>query len=418
MNPSEISSISDVWYCLQRDKEIPIVKVIERIPKENISREDLARKEIKDEVDKFGYYDVVFKWSDEDVKTLERLTSLGYVEKRKDKVYKVNWYYDAYPYLPAINLRGSLFINLNQTSTFTHNYLTSKQFKNFVETAKLFKDGKDKGLHRHIKWDYEVTYFYETDIYEIKDSFFDAIFVLPNSEKNNLIIYLTEPFIQTSMSGSKKSYKKNWKRLKEIPIEDFLTGAVKVEPYVDTLEWKKKIKGYLIFEDELYTLLAKPEPLEKDYEKLSKLEFLDGGEFSANNMRASYFEDRIADHLRSNGYLAKTRLKYYGKEIDVFAEKIQENREIVVCECKLRFEDAPITIDELERFKEKQEIVLQNEVADAKFWFVVNTDKLGYGAQDYANKNNMTIKTVRLPKNWKNRNDWSVTDLNTISIQS
>lgn len=414
MDSIQYRTLSNLWWILLRNKEIYVKRIHSRIPKDKLSKEDLEKPEISKQVKEFGYYDVVRSNSSDEIKILEQLTELGYLEKRTDKVYKVQLFYEAHPYIPHIGIDGHLGLQLNSRNHFGYHYFNSKRFENFVETAKLFGEGMEAGLHRHIRFGYSLDYSYETEVYEIKDKYFDAIF-FGSVIDDKIAVGLAQPFIQTRISNKETKYMKNWKKVKEITIDDFLVGPSRIDPMIDELDWKKKMKGYLMYEDQPYTLLVEPKNSEEEEHKgmLSSPDFFDTGEFSPESMRSRLFEEVAANYIRSIDYVVKTRVQYFGKEIDIFSEKLsKEKKDMIICECKLRMEDSPLTIDELQTFNDKKELVIKHEFFEnCEFWMISNTEQLIDGVKKYADEHDIKIKVARLPRNWKARSDWSINKL-------
>lgn len=414
MDSSQFQNLSQLWFRLQKNKEIHATTVHNRIPKENLSKEDLGKPHISEQITKVGYYEVSDSLSLEEIKVLEELINLGYLEKRAEKMYKVDFSYTAHPYLPHIGIEGHLGLQLNSTHHFDYSYFDSKQFENFVATAKSLNEHTRLGLHKHVKFDYNLEFNYETDVYEMKDKYFDAILV-GSFVNNSVSIFLSQPFVQRRFSSKKEKSMKNWNKIREIPLDDFLTGPSKIDPLIDQLAWKKELVGYLMYEDQAYEILVEPQTSEEEKNQglLSAPDFFDTDEFSAESMRSRLFEEVVANFIREKGYAAKTRVKYFGKEIDVFSENITEkSKDLIICECKMRMDDSPITLDEVELFNEKKDLVAKHEVCDkCEFWLVSNTEQLMDGVKNYADEHDIKIQTAKLPKNWKARSDWTINNL-------
>ncbi len=143
--------------------------------------------------------------------------------------------------------------------------------------------------------------------------------------------------------------------------------------------------------------------------------------FSEENFLSRRFEEQVSAYLvRTFNYDAAVGIKpayLDGKEIDVLAEKGVMPKTITVCECKLRLNESPIAIQELNDFAEKIVRIKQNETKRGEvkffFWFVSNTDKSEGGVKEFAKKEGMELKKAELSKNWKGRSDWSVVEINT-----
>lgn len=143
--------------------------------------------------------------------------------------------------------------------------------------------------------------------------------------------------------------------------------------------------------------------------------------FSEENFLSRRFEEQVAAYLvRRFNYDAAVGIKpayLDGKEIDVLAEKGVMPKTITVCECKLRLNESPITIQELNDFAEKIVKIKQNETKRGEvkffFWFVSNTDRTEDGVKESAKKERIELMKAELSKNWKGRSDWSVVEINT-----
>lgn len=145
------------------------------------------------------------------------------------------------------------------------------------------------------------------------------------------------------------------------------------------------------------------------------------------NFLARIFELQVESFLRKQyGYInTDTSFKppyLKGREIDVIARKdiLTKRSTLTVCECKLRFDDRPITEKEIEEFAEKLEIIKEYEILKAEKegknlklygWLITNTSKLSESAIKLAEKRKIEIKVVRLPKNWRQRSDWNILGL-------
>ncbi len=141
--------------------------------------------------------------------------------------------------------------------------------------------------------------------------------------------------------------------------------------------------------------------------------------FSEENFLSRRFEEQVASYLvrKFNYGYAVSMKPYYldGKEIDVLAEKGVMPKTITVCECKLRLNDSPITMQEVNDFAEKIVKIKQNETKRGEVtfysWFVTNTDKLEEGVREFTKKEGIELKRAKLSNNWKHRSDWSVLEI-------
>ena len=136
---------------------------------------------------------------------------------------------------------------------------------------------------------------------------------------------------------------------------------------------------------------------------------------SYENHHSHLFEMNVAKYMETN-FEYKTQYNFRPaylkkKEIDVFCEKGGKLRKMTTCECKLRFNDSPITLDEVKQFHKKIKLVEKNETirGHVRFnhWFVSNTQSIESFAKKFADKNKIEIKFAHLSSNWKKRSDWS-----------
>jgi len=421
MDAEELDELRRTWSTLTLRKRMPVKKVYDRVPKDRISAEDLKKPEVAEEVQKFGFYDVKHVLSDKTVKALELLTALGYLEKRTDTFYQVGYVYEAHPYVPYISPFGSVAIKPNTKFHQSHRTFDSGEYKIFQETAMIFKNQLLDKMHKHITiFNYGLEFSYETTVYELKDRYFDAFTVGYAPGENKLIVHLAEPYVT---SDGKRDVKHH-KQLEEIPQDVFLAGSVAVDHFVDRLEWKKKSIGVVVRDDETFFIVPK-EVAEEEEERHSVFQmpdFFDKGLYSPENFFSRVFEDSVAHYLKiSQDYEAEQRVKpdyLNGGEIDVFAEKGVSPKKIMVCECKLRFEDAPINMDEITYFQTKAEKIRQNESKRGNvsfdFWFVTNTDKLAEGVKAFASEHKIELKNARLTSGWKKRADFKVEEIRAI----
>lgn len=410
-------AIARVWTILLRSKTVQSKTVFSRVAKDNLAPSSLADPKVKEQIDKLGYYDVMHELSKAELQALETLVSLGYVEKRRDRIYNAEWHYVAHPYVPHLSPSGVVGISGSMSAPFASFDLNSKQFKAFEQTATSFRSQVQAGKHPHITFfDFGVAFDYETDVYELNDRYFDALDVQYFESEHRLVVTLTEPYVRTH--DNKASKELNY--IKSIDAEDFLKHTAKVEEEVSGLEWKKKAIGIIIHKDEAYTIMPPGSTKENKKNEQKSIwqmpNFLEGGIYSHPNYMSRIFEDAVANFLRENyGYEATTRFKpkyLDGLEIDVFAEKKIKAREITICECKLRLNDSAITMSELDDFWKKIQTIKENEDrrGDTRFhfWLVTNAKALEDGVEDYAKKVGVDIMQAELSANWKKRSDWSV----------
>ena len=204
-----------------------------------------------------------------------------------------------------------------------------------------------------------------------------------------------------------------------------MPSKLEIDAAIDELEWKKKYIGVILHENRIYTLLQPHAPTDgktKD-DQLRYLQmpnFLADDVFPFENLLSHLFEIKVGEFLRQkynyNNVLTRYNPIYLGgKEIDIFAEKGYRERSLTICECKLRLYDSPISLPEVEDFGEKVPVIREKEASIRqtrfKFWFVTNADSLGVGVKAYAKRKKIELMKARLPTNWRNMSDWSVSSL-------
>jgi hypothetical protein len=115
--------------------------------------------------------------------------------------------------------------------------LQSKEYENFIKTSKELKNQIDLGYHRHImSFEYCEMFNFPTTVYEIKDRYLDVIGIRYDEISKIYEIDLVEP----ELSEINNIYKKSHKIIKETKI-NFLDGATKIDPLIDSIQWKKEL---------------------------------------------------------------------------------------------------------------------------------------------------------------------------------
>jgi len=413
----ELSFLCEAWSMLMRNKVVQARTVYNQIKPEHIAKDRLEDPEVASEIEKTGFYEVSSDQQTEIIKALDYLVELGYVEKRIDTIYNTYWVFIAHPYIPHLSISGAIGI-ISDSGSSSHSFsLNSKQYKIFKDTAKKFKDQVDLGKHPHIThFSYGVDYSYKTYIYEIKTRYFDAIYPRYNKNKDKMRIDVVEPIIERR---NEKKYK-NWEIIDTIEGDILLNNPKEIDHLIEEIEWKKKYDGVLIFQDEVYTLIPKKQKKIIENENIESPwtmpNFLDGGIISYENFLSRIFEDATAEFLRDkHGYGTRARIKpnyLEGKEIDVFAVKNTEPRHITVCECKLRFNNAPITISEITCLNKKIKIIEEKEGERGQTifhkWMVSNSTNFEQGVVEYAKNIGIELVITDIGKNWKKRSDWKI----------
>ena|SRR2546426_6544152 len=247
-DPKQWPILASTWNRLMREKKIPAKVVYQRIPAKQISEGDKERPEIKEQLARQGHVEVASPIRDYQLDVLESLLKLGYVKKRTSIFYKTWIRKEVWLYEPKMQPLGSLTLSGPEKQSSASYHLEHNEYERVVDGFKQIKEEMAKGLHRHVK---DVTigveYEYKTDVYEVEDDFFDAVYLQVKDDK--LKVWLTLPFIESS-NGNKD--RKNWERLGEADSARFLSGKEAFLPEIRGLEWKKGAIGAVIFDDEGY----------------------------------------------------------------------------------------------------------------------------------------------------------------------
>lgn len=413
----ELRAISDAWRKLMMDKTVRARTVYHQIKPENLAPERLEDPEVKKQLEEKGHYEVAHELPEEIIEALESLTEIGYVEKKVDRIYNVGWYYIAHPYVPHISVSGAVGIISDSKSHSESMTLNSSQYDVFDKTARKFKMQVDEGKHPHItRFAFNVDFSYETDVYELKTKYFDAIALSYNQSKKELKAHVTEPIVERRNDRESK----NWEMIETIDAELFLSDPDAINAKVEELEWKKEVDGILVFQGRAYTLIPPDKKINMETEDeenpWAMPNFLDGGIMATSNYLSRIFEDATAEFLRDTyHYDIKTRHKpeYLGnKEVDVFAEKGVSPRQITICECKLRFNEAPISMSEVNKLSVKARAIEDNERTrgETKFykWLVTNSKTFEAGVLEYAKNLGIKIITADIGERWRKRSDWKI----------
>jgi len=144
------------------------------------------------------------------------------------------------------------------------------------------------------------------------------------------------------------------------------------------------------------------------------------------NLQARYFETCVQEFLRSRyGYTdVITRYKplyLKGKRLDVYARKgvLGERKTVTLCECKLRFNNKEIKLEEIDDFfnvaskvKKYEEELIAKEGGSLKFetWVITNTTVLPSDLE-IIHKNDVRVMIAKLPSNWWKRGDWKIINI-------
>ncbi len=85
-------AIARSWTLLLQKGTLQAKQVSHRITRENANFIGLKGEEVRKQIDQFGYYDVVDEQPKEILDSLDSLVSLGYLDKKIDKMYNVGFY--------------------------------------------------------------------------------------------------------------------------------------------------------------------------------------------------------------------------------------------------------------------------------------------------------------------------------------
>jgi len=130
-----------------------------------------------------------------------------------------------------------------------------------------------------------------------------------------------------------------------------------------------------------------------------------------DNLASYKFEREVESYLRGEHQYTHSRCNYkppyLGKDIDVYASKGERVVTITICECRLRFNDRPIEVTEIEKFSKLVSVVRDYERKRATkegkrvklhAWFVTNADSIENKAASMAKRNKIDIKHAEVPK--------------------
>lgn len=129
------------------------------------------------------------------------------------------------------------------------------------------------------------------------------------------------------------------------------------------------------------------------------------------NLASYKFEREVESYLRREFQYTYSHCNYkppyLGQEIDVYASKGESVVTITICECKLRFNDRPIDVAEIEKFcelasavrdYEKEKATREGKRVTLHAWFVTNADSVEKEAATTAKGNKIKIKYAEMPK--------------------
>jgi hypothetical protein len=140
-------------------------------------------------------------------------------------------------------------------------------------------------------------------------------------------------------------------------------------------------------------------------------QFQDKTDDYLDNLASYKFEREVESYLRREFQYTYSHCNYkppyLGQDIDVYASKGEPVVTITICECKLRFNDRPIDIAEIEKFcklasavrdHEKEKATREGKRVTLHAWFVINAYSVEKEAATTAKRNKIEIKHVEVPK--------------------
>lgn len=143
------------------------------------------------------------------------------------------------------------------------------------------------------------------------------------------------------------------------------------------------------------------------------------------NLQAHHFETCVQELLWSKygytGVITRYKPPYLeGREIDVYARKglVGKRKNVTICECKLKFGNAEVRLEEIKHFLEVvPKVRLYESALSAKeggsskteAWLITNSKRISQQAVNALRKNNVKILIAKLPSNWYKRGEWKIT---------
>jgi len=142
------------------------------------------------------------------------------------------------------------------------------------------------------------------------------------------------------------------------------------------------------------------------------------------SMSSRLFEEATERYLREHYQYTTTsspyKPPYLKTQIDVYASKGHQKKTVTVCECKLRVNDSPLNVDEVDCFARKVETLRKYETDRATqegvackvhAWLVTNATTAEKEAHDLARKKNIKLKHAMLPQKWMKDAYWNIIEI-------
>jgi len=140
-------------------------------------------------------------------------------------------------------------------------------------------------------------------------------------------------------------------------------------------------------------------------------QFQDRTDDYLDNLASYKFEREVESYLRREFQYTYSHCNYkppyLGKDIDVYASKGDPVVTITICECRLRFNNRPIDVTEIEKFcklasavrdHENEKAAREGKRVTLHAWFVTNADSVEKVAATMAKRNKIEIKHAKVPK--------------------
>jgi hypothetical protein len=409
---------SIIWKILMANKFI-IAKYIRDRDTNGFYDEMISDRQTANLLQEDNTATTLFQDVDNALNELDYLTDLGYVEKRDSEINCIKYRYTMYYSYPIILPVGN-FQLVGSTYPMEQSIVsTANKFDSICSTLEEFKKNVRSGIYPNLlDFSYTVDKKFYSDVYEIKNTYFDSLFFFTYESWTEL--WSSSPLGIPNREGFDE---KKWRGVKQL-VNVNLADKDKIDEEISSLEWKKDRFGMLILNGKAYWLMKDGNVINYNdfftHQIFGLPDYLEPGFASIENYLSRIFEDSIAQFLQNKyNYFTKTRTKpayLGGKEIDVEGY-IQQPKQYTICECKFRLGNNAITLDELESFNEKIDGIRHNyeneESNFLQFWLVTNTCNIESEAVQYANANDIYVKIASLPTNWHRRADWSVLNLTT-----
>ncbi len=263
------NELDSIWFYLMKHKKIYSTFFYNLTDIKNIELKSIKDEKLRNLAIEKGYHETRIEREGIELEILNWLTEMQYVEKSDIKMHVVSISSEYSLLAPSLFPSGQFLLNGSTHSGWSEHTFDDSEFKVFFETYTALKKDVDAKLWPHVKYiNAQELYSYDTTKYEVKDAFFDSIFLTWDNNLNKLVVDLIEPFFTSDSTGRDR---KNWRRIKELPTEDFIKGSENILKEVENLEWKKNIIGIISFEEKCYFLERSSKTGELDSESIDIL---------------------------------------------------------------------------------------------------------------------------------------------------